>query len=198
MLDKAEVTAFFDERASRWDAMEISDERIINILLDNAGVSDGKKILDAACGTGVLVPYYISRNVGSVTGIDISPNMIERARGKYTDPRVRFICMDAETSGTLQAEVYDVVMIYNAYPHFSDPDALFRSMCACLAVGGTITVAHGMSRENIEKFHTGAAAAVSNGLPEADDLAELMGRYVEVTKIVSNGEMYQVVGRKRA
>ena len=51
----------------------------MNIILDNAKVSEGKNILDVACGTGVMIDYYLERKVNSVTGVDFSEKMCEIA-----------------------------------------------------------------------------------------------------------------------
>ena len=80
MIETKEVIEFFDRLAPGWDAEMVRSDEIIRIILDNAGVTAGKNVLDVACGTGVLVPDYLKRGVASVTGIDISPKMVEIAR----------------------------------------------------------------------------------------------------------------------
>ena len=66
MIEKKEVIEFFDRLASDWDAGLIRNEEIINTILDNAGVTAGKDVLDVACGTGVLIPDYLKRKVRSL------------------------------------------------------------------------------------------------------------------------------------
>ena len=195
MIDKDEVVAFFDRLAPRWDADMVTNDLIINTILDNAGVHAGSKILDVACGTGVLVPYYLKRAVSSVTGIDISPAMIGIAQSKYQLPETDFLCEDAET--WKEGEKYDCIVIYNAFPHFSDPDRLFRNLSDKLVPGGILSVAHGMSREKINAHHSGSALHISNGLPAAEETAEMIGRYLEIRTIISNADMYQVCGMKK-
>ena len=56
MIDKRDVIAFFDKRAAAWDAEMIRHEPVIQAILDNAGVGNGVRVLDVACGTGVLFP----------------------------------------------------------------------------------------------------------------------------------------------
>lgn len=73
MIQKAEVIEFFDKCAPEWDAGMVRNEAVINKILDNAGVGKHSRVLDVACGTGVLIPDYLSRGVESVTAIDISP-----------------------------------------------------------------------------------------------------------------------------
>ena len=192
MIDKNEVVAFFDSLASGWDADMIRNEDAIASILDNAGVREGSRVLDIACGTGVLVPDYLSRGASVVVGVDISPEMIAVAKGKIADSRVSFVCADAETGNF--GKDFDCIVVYNAFPHFSDPEVLISNLSSMLAPGGTLTVAHGMSRETINLHHGGRAGKVSRSLPEAGELAALFSHYLDVTAVVSDDRMYQVCG----
>ena len=71
-MNKQDVISFFDRLAPQWDADMIRHDDVIATILDNAGVSQGVDVLDVACGTGVLFPDYLSRDVGSLTAVDIS------------------------------------------------------------------------------------------------------------------------------
>ena len=75
MLDKNEVIDFFNSMASSWDARMITDDNKIAKILHYAGIQEGISVLDVACGTGVLIPYYLKNNVRHITGVDISPAM---------------------------------------------------------------------------------------------------------------------------
>ena len=97
-MDKQDVIAFFDRCAPSWDAEMIKSDVKINKILDNAEVEENMHILDVACGTGVMFPYYLQRGAASVTGIDISPEMAKIAAAKYAgEDRVQVICGDVET-----------------------------------------------------------------------------------------------------
>ena len=82
-MDKQSVIEFFDRCAPSWDAEMIKSDAIINRILDNAEVGEGMAVLDVACGTGVMFDYYLQRDVASVTGIDISPEMAKIAAGRH-------------------------------------------------------------------------------------------------------------------
>lgn len=195
MINKNDVISFFNEHAGSWDAEMIRNDEIINIIFDNAGVSEGKDILDVACGTGVLFPDYLKRNAGSVTGIDISEEMIKIAASKISDDRIRVICGDVEE--TEFAHSFDIIMVYNAFPHFPNPERLVQHLSTLLKKGGRLSIAHGMSRERIDGHHSGRAKAVSNGLMFAEELALILAPYFDVDIIVSDDRMYQVCGIKK-
>lgn len=74
-MDKRNVIEFFDRLAPGWDDDQVIKDRIIERILDNAHIGANDEVLDVACGTGVLFPYYMKRDVASVTGVDISPEM---------------------------------------------------------------------------------------------------------------------------
>ena len=194
MIETKEVIEFFDRLAPGWDAEMIRSDEIIKTILDNAGVAEDKVILDVACGTGVLIPDYLKRNVLFVTGIDISPKMVEIAKGKFQQDRVTILCGDVETASFDRQ--FDCIVVYNAFPHFPDPEHLIQTLSALLKFGGTLTVAHGMSREKIDAHHHGTASHVSNGLMPADKLAAIFEKYLTVTSVISDDRMYQVVGEK--
>lgn len=191
-MNKQDVISFFDRLAPQWDADMIRHDDIISAILDNAGIREGKSVLDVACGTGVLFPDYLARNVKSVTAIDISPEMVRIAREKFTQAKV--ICGDVETVEF--GEKFDCIVVYNAFPHFPEPERLIATLAGLLRPGGTLTVAHGMSRAAIDHHHEGAASKVSIGLIHEDDLAGIFAKYLRVTTKISNDRMYQVVGEK--
>ena len=192
-MEQRDVIAFFDRCAPTWDAEMIRDDRIIDKILEHAGIRAGSDVLDVACGTGVLIPDYLKRGVGTVTGIDLSPEMIKIARSKFAQDNVRLLCGDVETAAFDRR--FDCIVIYNAFPHFPEPERLIRTLAKQLRTGGTLTVAHGMSRAAIDRHHCGCASRVSIGLMHEDELASIFGRYLSVTTKISDREMYQVTGK---
>ena len=195
-MDKKDVIEFFDRCAPMWDADMIKNDGIIGKILDNTEVGAGMDVLDVACGTGVMFDYYLQRDVSSVTGIDISPEMAKIAAQKYVEePKVQVICGDVEEYPFDRK--FDRVVVYNAFPHFPYPKRLIKILACLLKDGGRLTVAHGMSREAIDGHHSGAASKVSNGLMTAESLKRIFDAHFDVEVVISNGYMYQVSGVKR-
>lgn len=192
-MEKKDIAEFFDRCAPWWDDDMIRNESIIAQILDNGGIRENMDVLDVACGTGVLFPDYLKRNVASVTGIDISPEMAKIAAAKF--PEVNVICGDVET--TAFDRQFDAIMVYNAFPHFPDPQRLIATLASHLTPGGTLTVAHGMSRAQIDHRHEGPASKVSLGLMHEDALAAIFDQHLTVTVKISDDQMYQVTGTKR-
>jgi len=193
-LLKQEVIDFFDSLAPGWDARQILDEGNINTILDNAGVGVGRSILDVACGTGVLVPWYLERKVDSVLGVDISPEMIRIGQNNHQNPKVSLIHGDIEEINFDRK--FDCAMIFNSFPHFPEPERLVGRMVEFLEPGGSLSVGHSMSRVQIDQCHSGSAKKVSLRLLPAEELAAIFRKWLDVPVVIDNDEMYQVVGVK--
>lgn len=195
-MNKKDVIDFFNAQASYWDEQMIRYDDVICQILDNAQVTEGKRVLDVACGTGVLIPDYLERNVESVTAIDISTEMIKIAKNKFTQENVEIICGDIETAEF--SDAFDSIVVYNAFPHFGEPQLLIDRLVGMLRNEGRLTIAHGMSRERINQCHAGKAKDVSLGLIDIEELEKLFPSQMEIVVKISDDKMYQIVGKKKA
>lgn len=108
-----------------------------------ARVPPPAKILDLGCGCGVPVARRLSPRY-EVTGVDLSPVQIERARALV--PTATFVCADMATLDLPEASFDAVVCLY-AIIHLplAEQPALLRSIARWLRPGGTLiaTVGHG-------------------------------------------------------
>ncbi len=192
-MNKQDIISFFDNQAQFWDAQQIRNEEIIDIILCKGGVREGVSVLDVACGTGVLFPDYKKRKVASVTGIDISRQMVNIAKSKF--PEYDVICDDAETY--YFEKKYDAVMIYNAFPHFINAERLIENLSKAIKIDGRLTVAHGMSKEVLEKCHSDKAKNISLPLSEKEEISALLSSFFDVDIMVSDSRMFVVSGTKK-
>lgn len=192
-MDKETIRDFFNNFAPQWDNEHVAEKEIIDTVLDNGGIKENVDILDVACGTGVLFPYYLERKVKSITAVDLSPEMVKIAKSKF--PQADVICGDAENF-TFPHQ-FDAIMIYNAFPHFPEPEKVIENLSKHLKSGGKISIAHGLSKKELDEVHMKSAGKVSNILPECEELAEMLKPYFNVDIMISNDKMYQVSGIKR-
>ncbi len=191
-MNKEKIKEFFDNLAPNWDNEPICEKEILDTILNNAGVSNGIDVLDVGCGTGVLFPCYYERNVKSLTAIDLSSEMVKIAQSKA--PKAKIICNDAENIEF--DNQFDVVMIYNAFPHFPNPEKLIKNLSKAVKSGGKLSIAHGMSKNDLDEIHERSANHVSLILPEAEELAKILEKHFKIETIISNEKMYQIVGTK--
>lgn len=190
-MKKQDIITFFDNLAPWWDDEQIRSDEIIGKILDGAEVGPGKDVLDVACGTGVLFPDYLARNVKSLTAIDISPEMVRIAREKF--PGITVLCGDVEEMDF--GGKFDCIVVYNAFPHFPEPARLVERLSGLLNPGGTLTVAHGMSRAALDAHHSGSASRVSEPLLSEHALAAIFRRHLRLTVKISDDRMYQITGK---
>ncbi len=193
MMNQKDVIEFFDRLADSWDNEPVNDV-VINKIVDITNLQKGAKVLDVACGTGVMVPFYLERGA-TVVGVDISAKMIEIACKKFAQPQVAFVCADVEKADLPQD--FDYVMVHNALPHFNSPHTLIKSLSDHTAPRGRITVAHSISKAMLDEHHQKTASKVSKGLIDENQLSEIMSPYVDVDIIISDDEKYIVSGIKK-
>lgn len=194
-MDKQKITEYFDAHACNWDKGLLHEDDKINAILDYADIGKGARVLDVACGTGVLFKDYLNRGVSSVTGVDISSKMIHAAQNKFNDARITLICADIENISF--DESFDRCVVYNAFVHFPSPEKLISALCGDIADKGRLCIAHSMSRHALAAHHSGSAAEVSVQLMDENALAAIMSKYFEVDVKISDDEMYVVSGIKK-
>lgn len=193
---KEKVTAFFDRMAPEWDARLVINDAKINLILDSAGVKAHTVVLDVACGTGVLFPYFLERNAGHVIGVDISAQMAHIASQKHRDPRIEVICGDIETIPVRR--LCDCCVVYNAFPHFEDPQRLVARLAQWLRPSGRLTIAHSMGLKALRRHHAGPARHISREMLSADEMAEMLAPWFTVDTKISDDEKYIVSGVRTA
>lgn len=104
-------------------------------------------VLDVGCGTGSL-SRLLAEAGHRVTGVDLAPRMVRRAREKLaaTGLRGRFLIGDAATPPTGE-ERFDVVLCRHLVWTLPDPRAALRDWAGRLRTGGTLVLVEGRWRE---------------------------------------------------
>jgi len=107
-------------------------------------VPAGARVLDIGCGVGRWSRLLAARGA-DVTGVDISPTMIEearrRARSEGVADRCRFLVSDISALN-VQGE-FDLVLGVTVLQHILDPDALsaaLQALSSRVAAGGRIVL----------------------------------------------------------
>jgi ubiquinone/menaquinone biosynthesis C-methylase UbiE len=107
-------------------------------LILTAGCRDGDRVLDVACGTGVVASRVnlVSRKLCYVTGIDINEAMLSAAR---SNSQVEWRQGNA-TELPFDADSFDVVLCQQGLQYFPDRPAAMREMARVLAPGGQVSL----------------------------------------------------------
>lgn len=193
---EAAARDFFDKKAPYWDENTVFDTDKVNTIFKIAGILENARILDVACGTGVLIPGLLEHHPEYVAAIDLSPAMIEVARSKYTDS-----CLSIQTGNFYEFEErgFDLITVYNAYPHFQDKAGFFRQAYNLLNPKGRLLVFHGDGREKINACHKGdeEVQKISTQLKPGQEEKVLMEQLFRVDVIVDTEEYYVLSGIRR-
>jgi ubiquinone/menaquinone biosynthesis C-methylase UbiE len=118
-------------------------------LLDLAAVGPGERVLDVACGTGIVARRATARvgAGGRVFGIDVNDGMIDVARTVAADtsamdapPAIEWRSGDAAAL-PLSNGTFDVVCCQQGLQFFTDQAGALQEMIRVLAPGGRLTLA---------------------------------------------------------
>ena len=122
-------------------------------LAKAARIDAGDRVLDVACGTGVLAREAAKRAgpAGSVRGLDSNPGML--AQAKKLAPEIVWQQGSAE-SLPYGDESFDVVVSQFGLTFFSDAKGALREMYRVLAPGGRVVVAVFDSIDSIPPYRT--------------------------------------------
>lgn len=108
------------------------------------------RIADLGCGTGTLTRLLVDAGY-RVDGIDLSPEMIRRARAKV--PEATFAVGDAGAP-ELERAAYDAVVCRHVLWALPDPEAAIAAWVELLTPTGRLVLVEG-------RWHTGAGLAAT-------------------------------------
>ncbi len=162
-------STFFDSRAENWEetCYPAPVRAQLRDLIKEFGVGPGDRVLDVGTGPGVLIPYLraLVGVSGQVCAFDLSFEMIRQA---YRKPRAsNDIIVQANVDHIpFNKNVFDRVVCFAAFPHFKDPARAVQEMGRVLRPGGTLIIAHLMSREELVRHHTAHPSVARDVLPD--------------------------------
>jgi ubiquinone/menaquinone biosynthesis C-methylase UbiE len=141
---KKAVKANFDDSAADYDDFENATglfSFLTRELVSRSCIQMGMNVVDVGCGTGISTAMVreLVGNGSYITGIDISPGMLEQARRRI--PGAKFIEGDAEKLELLFPAGSQDAVLYNACVFLlPDPPASFRGARSILRENGTVAM----------------------------------------------------------
>jgi len=165
------VRQLFDTSAATFDRELVSKlgydipREMVQMLLEVATVPEGRwSVLDLGCGTG-LVGEQIAPHSHRLDGVDLAPNMIERARarGFYTELHCADIAVSLAQQGSRPGR-YDVVTAADVFIYVGRLESVIPAIRAVLCPGGWLA----FSAEAVESMPGATSVECRLGL---------MGRY---------------------
>lgn len=123
------------------DMPEHSQESAFRLMLESTGVTSRDTVLDVACGPGLVACAFAAR-AAQVTGIDITPAMIDKARQIQRDKG--FTNVEWNNADVLPLpyadESFSMVITRYSFHHFLDPFRVFAEMHRVCKNGGVLMV----------------------------------------------------------
>jgi ubiquinone/menaquinone biosynthesis C-methylase UbiE len=122
------------------------------VLLQRVKLAAGDRVLDLACGTGIVARLAMERlgEEGRVVGVDVSAPML--AVASTIAPSIDWREGNASTLPIKDGEQFDVVACQQGLQFFSDKPAAAREMRRVLAPRGKLAVATWRSLQEIPFF----------------------------------------------
>jgi SAM-dependent methyltransferase len=138
----ARVLDQFTQQAEAYAALvNRSGTALSGPLLDIIRPTPQDRVLDVGCGSGQFA-VAISNLVNRVTGIDLTPAMLDQARAlqaKHSATNVEWIEADS-ASLPVRDGAYDLVISRSAFHHAAHPLGTLSEMRRACASGGRIAV----------------------------------------------------------
>ena len=152
-------------------------------LLQDVELQPTDRVLDVACGTGIVARIAEKRcgSTGRVVGVDLNPQMLAVAR--RVTPTIEWREGDASELPLLDGEAFDVVLCQQGFQFFPGRAAAARQMHRALVKGGRLGVSTWRPDEEfpvlrelraIAERHVGPIADRRHSLGDPDPLEAVL------------------------
>jgi SAM-dependent methyltransferase len=149
-----ETRAFFANRAATWDARFGDDLPAYAAAISQARIRYGGVVLDMGCGTGRALPA-LRQAVGpdgKVIAIDLTPQMLQHARGRAGATDTALILGDGRSLPLADASA-DAVFAAGLLMHLPDVGTGLREFARITRPGGLLILFHPTGRAALAARH---------------------------------------------
>jgi ubiquinone/menaquinone biosynthesis C-methylase UbiE len=192
---------FFNSHASSWDEDIGYKDRTDQIreVVKWFGLVKDDLVLDVGTGTGILLPFIkeaIGPN-GRLFAIDFSFKMLERARIRQYTGEKNLTNASVEAI-PFPSNRFDRVVCFSAFPHFPNKASALFEIVRVLKNGGTVSIAHIHSVEEINQLHQKVGGPVAHDLlPHPERIRGLMRESgLDKVSIVNQPGRFLAQGKK--
>src|SRR5947208_970387 len=118
-----------------------SDAGIVRLIREAARVGPGSRVLDVACGPG-LVALRLAEVAGHVTGLDLTPAMLDKARELQRQRGLQNLSWRPGRADALPypGGSFDAAVTRFSFHHLTDPAAALAEMVRVCRPGGRVVV----------------------------------------------------------
>lgn len=193
--------SFFNRLASSWDkeCPAPTVARLDSIVGLVSCLADNCTVIDAGCGTGVLIPSLLKviGEKGQIIAIDPAEDMLTGLRQKYSDSLIQTRCETLENCSVNDSSV-DAIYCFSCFPHVDDKQLALTNSARMLKSDGCIVIAHVSSRNEINGFHKNCSEPVRNDyLPDKREMMTLLEQAgLIIEHFVDEHGRYELMARK--
>ena len=161
-------------------------------LLDRTALSPTDRLLDVACGTGIVARLAETTVVdrGRLVGVDASPAML--AKASSVAPTIEWRQGDAAQLPVRPDEAFDVVTYHQGLQFFPDKPAAVREMRRVLAPGGRVAIATWLSVDDVPLLRDLQRVAEQH-LGSYVDYRHSFGGAEALKRLLTNAGLHEVV-----
>lgn len=140
MAAAGEIPALYDRWSESYDTDTNRTRDLAGAVLRNEldGLVD-VDVVELGCGTGRNTAWLLER-ARSLTALDFSSGMLEKARTRMAGSGVRFVQHDIRTPLPLEDASADLVVITLVLEHVAHPGSVFLECFRVLRTGGAVFV----------------------------------------------------------
>lgn len=168
-----------------------SKKRLLEIenFLKDFSLVNYNNVLDVACGAGII-SSYLAKNNNNVVGIDLSSKMIENAKIIHNESNLIFLNEDLYEFN--YKDKFDLIVIFNAYPHFLDTNLLIKSLKRLLNKNGRVVILHDNNKEFLNDKHSEVAKTISKMIKEVNEESKLFINDFYINRTIDNDHSYLI------
>lgn len=134
------------------EPVSLHDGDMLSRLLDLLGDIDGRDVLDAGCGEGFFSRILAARGA-CVTGIDLSPRLIEIARRKDPDQGIDYRVADLSKPLPGLHSRFPVIASYLVLNDVRDVEGFAATLASLLAPGGRLALSLNNPYSSVVRDH---------------------------------------------
>jgi len=156
---------FFDKHSQGWDEEE-TPEKIETLyqIFGGLGMELNGYILDAGCGTGILVPiiHKLAQENLKLVELDFSAAMLRRNQARHPKFLSSTFMLGADAQALPFGQpVFDAIICFSVLPHFLDKQKAIGEFFRVLQPGGRLLILHLTGSKQLNHFHRDAGEAVA-------------------------------------
>jgi ubiquinone/menaquinone biosynthesis C-methylase UbiE len=143
-------------------------QQLLEDLNDALQIREGESILDAGCGPGLVIERIVQANKEkriSVTGLDLSKRMVNRARGRCKNFNIGFLAADLNRPLGFPDSSFDKVVCSNTLYALEDPRRVLVEFHRILKQGSALVIANPKPNANERQLVRAHISAINRLTP---------------------------------